>query len=67
MRKLFGMVIGVAVGWTFGAVLASTLRAFAVLPQTVEMAALTVTSPVILICGAWGGLLGYCQDRRSHG
>lgn len=65
MFQTIGIVAGVAVGWVFGVILAAILRVCDVSPQTVEKVAFGVSLPALLVCGAWGGLLGYRRDRRG--
>lgn len=64
MFKLVGMILGVAAGSLFAAILAGILRASEVTPQTIETIALTVSLPAMLLCGALGGLVGYRRDQK---
>jgi hypothetical protein len=57
MRKMIGMWLGVALGFVIAFVIADVLRMAGARPQTVESIGLTVSLPIVLLLGAYCGLL----------
>jgi len=57
------MWLGVVVAFVIALVIASILRIAGASPQTAETIGLTVSMPIVLLFGAYGGLLGYRRDR----